>query len=118
MRASKSAEKIGFKSALDTKQEGRGLKASKSMTNMNMKRNSSAIGIGSKAARGGEKGVVGLTPEEKYAKWIKGLPQQVRHLAHLDCIKDPLVSDKQKLEYYKKFNIESKEKEWTYPKTE
>jgi len=29
-----------------------------------------------------------------------------------------MTTDKMKLEFYKKFNIESKDKDWAYPKTE
>ena len=42
----------------------------------------------------GNKGFVGITLEEKIQKWKKSLPVQVRHLHHLDCIKDQSVTDK------------------------
>lgn len=35
-----------------------------------------------------------MTVEEKKQKWIKSLPPQIRHLSHLDCIKDPMILDK------------------------
>lgn len=59
-----------------------------------------------------------MTADEKKQKWINKLPKEIRHIHHLACIKDQSVSDKVKLEYWKKFNIESKEKEWTYPKND
>ena len=59
-----------------------------------------------------------LTAEEKKQRWIKSLPPQIRHLCHLECIKDPLMTDKQKVDWYKKYNIESKEKDWVFPKTD
>jgi hypothetical protein len=35
-----------------------------------------------------------LTAAEKEQRRIKPLPPQIRHLRHLECIKDPLTTDK------------------------
>lgn len=87
------------------------MRTSKSMENFN-KPKEGKVGVK------GEKRAGAMSSEEKKQKWIKSLPQQIRHLHHLKCIKDQSISDKTKVEYWKKFNIESKDKEWTMPKNE
>ena len=49
-------------------------------------------------------------------KWIQSLPSNIRHLAHLECMQDTLISDQKKLEYWKKFNIEHKDRDWIPPR--
>lgn len=54
---------------------------------------------------------------DKEVMYINSLPKEIRHLAHLDVIKDEFTPDSTKLDYYKKFNIESKERmDWTIPR--
>ena len=111
-KVSKSAEKSRGRDNIITKNTKKGVKASKSVENFNKANKEKQIGAKV------DKKPAGLTPEEKKQKWIKSLPQQIRHLHHLPCIKDTSLTDKQKLDYWKKYNIETKDKEWTYPKTE
>jgi len=97
--------------------KAKGLKSSKSMSDL--KKSKTLIG-GFPGKGGGKTALIDnpISIEEKRMKWIKGLPASIRHLTHLDFVKNHMITDKVKQEYYKKFNIESKDKEWVYPRTD